>query len=134
MTPPSFLLRALLWVCVIFFACMGLAHFFGQKIPILFVYWDPPFYAYQDKIIAFTLITYMALFFGASRHRVMVPYALVSIWGTVIGLSLVNLSSDLRSVLEGGTTLWYWLITASFGGLAALLTYLWRQQSPQLQT
>ena len=130
MAPPSVLLRALLLICVAFFACMGLAHFFGQKIPVLFVYWDPPFYAYQDKIIAFTLITYMALFFGASRHAIMVPYALVSIWGTVIGLSLVNLSSDLAAVLSGATTLWYWLITATFAGLAALLTYLWRSEAP----
>ena len=126
MTPPSFLLRGLLLICVVFFVCMGLAHFFGAKIPVLFVYWDPPFYAYQDKIISFTLITYTALFFGASRHQVMVPYALVSIWGTVIGLALVNMSSALAEVLNGGTTLWYWLITAAFGGLAVVLTALWR--------
>ena len=95
MQAPSPLLRTLLLACVAFFAAMGLAHFFGLKWPVLFVYWDTPFYAYQDKIIAFTLITYIALFLGASRHLVMVPYALVSIWGTVIGLSLVNSSAAL---------------------------------------
>ncbi|KUF10376.1 hypothetical protein [Pseudoponticoccus marisrubri] len=125
MEAPTPLLRGLLMICVAFFACMGAAHFFGLKIPVLFVYWDPPFYAYQDKIIAFTLVTYMALFFGAARHRVMVPYALVSIWATVIGLALVNLSDALAQVLNGGGTLAYWLITAAFGGLAAILTLIW---------
>ena len=125
MNPPSALLKLLLQVSVAFFACMGLAHFFGLKIPVLFVYWDPPFYAYQDKIIAFTLVTYMALFFGASRHLVMVPYALVSIWSTVIGLALVNMSAALAEATGSASTLWYWLITASFGGLACVLTALW---------
>ncbi|WP_420325965.1 hypothetical protein [Mameliella sp.] len=125
MEAPNPLLRGLLLLCVAFFACMGAAHFFGLKIPVLFVYWDPPFYAYQDKIIAFTLVTYMALFFGAARHSVMVPYALVSIWATVGGLALVNLSDALAQVLNGGGTLAYWLITAAFGGLAAVLTLIW---------
>ncbi len=125
MDAPIPLLRSLLLICVAFFACMGLAHFFGLKIPVLFVYWDPPFYAYQDKIIAFTLITYMSLFFGASRHRVMVPYAVISLWGTVIGLALVNTSAALAQVLDGGSTFFYWLITMAFAGLAGVLTFLW---------
>ncbi|MEM1140715.1 MAG: hypothetical protein AAGH45_12620 [Pseudomonadota bacterium] len=124
--PPQGLLRLLLLVSVAFFVCMGTVHFFGIKLPILFVYWDTPFYAYQDKIIAFTLVTYAALFFGASRHRLMVPYALISIWGTAVGLSLVNLSGALQSVLGDGGTALYWLITAAFAGLATVLTLLWR--------
>lgn len=125
MHAPSPLLRTLLLCCVAFFAAMGMAHFFGLKWPVLFVYWNTPFYAYQDKIIAFTLITYIALFLGASRHLVMVPYALVSIWGTVIGLSLVNSSAALAEVLEGSGNGIYWLIIAMFAGLAGLLTALW---------
>lgn len=125
MTPPSPFLRGLLLICVAFFACMALAHFFGLKVPVLFVYWDPPFYAYQDKIIAFLLVTYMVLFAGAARHRVMVPYALVSAWSTVAGLALVNLSDALAQVLNGGGTLAYWAITAAFAVPAVVLTLLW---------
>lgn len=84
-----------------------------------------PFYAYQDKIISFTLVTYIALFVGATRHRIMVPYALVSFWGTVVGLAAVNLSSALGEVLGDQGMLWYWIITASFGVLATVLTVLW---------
>ncbi|MFV0292345.1 MAG: hypothetical protein ACK5II_03640 [Paracoccus sp. (in: a-proteobacteria)] len=125
MSAPGPQLRMLLFVCVVFFAAMGAAHFFGLKWPVLFVYWDTPFHAYQDKIISFTLVTYMALFFGAFRHRVMVPYALISIWGTVAGLALVNQSAALAGVLEGEGTIAYWLMTLAFGGLAAVLTVLW---------
>ncbi|MEM9474969.1 MAG: hypothetical protein AAGA71_06735 [Pseudomonadota bacterium] len=127
MESPSPLLRTLLLTCVAFFVCMGTAHFLGLKWPVLFVYWDTPFYAYQDKIIAFTLITYVSLFLGASRHRLMVPYALVSIWGTVAGLVAVNMSDALASVLDGHGTLAYWAITVAFGGLAVVLTVLWLQ-------
>lgn len=128
MMAPSPLLRSLLLVCVAFFVCMGLAHFFSFKLPVLFVYWDTPFYAYQDKIIAFTLITYAALFLAASRHRIVVPYALVSIWGTVFGLCLVNVSDALAEVLNGGGVGAYWLITAALGGLAVVLTGLWLRE------
>lgn len=134
MAPPTLFLRGLLMVCVAFFICMGAAHFFGLKWPVLFVYWDTPFYAYQDKIIAFTLVTYAALFFAASRHAIVVPYALISIWGTVAGLSLVNVSDALGDVLNGAGTGAYWLITAALGGLAATLTALWlRERTPEAE-
>ncbi|MEO1047952.1 MAG: hypothetical protein AAFW59_06450, partial [Pseudomonadota bacterium] len=83
MDRPTPLLRGLLLICVVFFIAMGTAHFTGFKVPLLFIYYDTPFYAYQDRIIAFTLVTYVALFFAAANHRAVVPYALVSIWGTV---------------------------------------------------
>ncbi|MFV0411408.1 MAG: hypothetical protein ACK5LJ_17435 [Paracoccus sp. (in: a-proteobacteria)] len=127
MSAPHSTLRQLLLICVAFFALMGLAHFFSVKLPVLFVYWNTPFHAYQDKIISFTLITYIALFWGASRHRVMVPYALISIWGTVLGLVMVNRSNALAEVLEGRGTWAYWLITLAFAGLAMVLSVLWWQ-------
>ncbi len=125
MQAPSQPLRSLLWICVAYFVSMGTAHFFGIKLPLLFVYFDTPFYAYQDKIIAFTLITYVSLFVAAARHRVMVPYALASFWGTVLGLSAVNLSGSLAEVLEGQGTSVYWVQVALFAALAATLTWLY---------
>ncbi|MEM9048711.1 MAG: hypothetical protein AAGC92_08330 [Pseudomonadota bacterium] len=134
MEAPSTLLRALLLICVAFFLCMGMAHFIGLKWPVLFVYFDTPYYAYQDRIISFTLITYAALFFAASRHRVMVPYALISIWGTVAGLAYVNVSPALAAALaemtEGAGTLLYWAQTGAFGGLAIILTLLFLRERP----
>lgn len=124
--PPGPQLKMLLFVFVAFFLCMGSAHFLGLKIPVLFVYYDTPFYAYQDKIIAFTLVTYALLFFAASRDRSVVPFALISIWTTVFGLAHINQSAELAEALgpDGGTWV-YWLITAAFAGLALVLTVLW---------
>ena len=97
------------------FLCMAVAHFFGLKYPLLFVYYDTPFYAYQDKIIAFALIAYLCLFVTAARLRAAVPAALVALTITVLGLSAVNVSDALHSVLEGRSTLMYWAQTGVFG-------------------
>ncbi|PLP57597.1 hypothetical protein CYK37_18430 [Mesorhizobium loti] len=121
---PSPILRTLLLICVAFFLCMGTAHFLGIKVPVLFIYFDTPFYAYQDRIISFTLVTYAALFFVASRDRAVVPFALISIWATVIGLAYINQSSELAEVLSGRGTSIYWLQTGVLAALAVVLTGL----------
>ena len=46
---------------VVYFCCMAIAHFFGIKLPILFVYYDTPYYAYQDKIVAVAVVAYICL-------------------------------------------------------------------------
>lgn len=124
------LLNVLLWAGVAYFCCMAVAHFLGIKVPILFVYYDTPYYAYQDKIIAFAVIAYACLFFAATRSRETVPAALVAIWITVLGLSAVNLSDALQLVLSGKTTLPYWLQTAALAAYASALTLAWRQSRP----
>lgn len=119
-------LRTALLAGVAYFCCMAVAHFTGLKWPVLFVYYDTPFYAYQDKIISFAVVTYACLFYVAARQREAVPAALVSIWVTVLGLSSVNTSSALASVLQGQGTLAYWLQTGALAGYALLLTVLYR--------
>ena len=107
-----------------YFFCMAIAHFFSFKVPILFVYYDTPFYAYQDKIISFAVCAYIALFYSASQHRPVALNAIIVLAITVLGLSSVNLSSALASVLqEGQSTTPYWLQTGAIGFyLAVLLT------------
>jgi len=105
------LLRYSLWLGVAYFCCMAGAHFFGLKYPLLFVYYDVPFYAYQDKIISFAVVAYVCLFANAAMHRVAVPAALAALGMTVAGLSAVNLSDALASVLDGRSTFAYWLQT-----------------------
>ena len=107
-----------------YFCCMATAHFFSFKAPILFVYYDTPFYAYQDKIISFAVFAYIALFYSASQHRSAALNAIVVLAITVIGLGSVNLSSALASVLqEGQSTTPYWLQTGAIGFyLVVLLT------------
>ena len=77
---------------VIYFSCMALAHYFGFKVPVLFVYYDTPFFAYQDKIISFSVCAYIALFALATRSRENAFVAIIVLFLTGIGLSSVNLS------------------------------------------
>ena len=122
---PPLLLRLALWAGVAYFCCMAVAHFFGLKYPLLFVYYDVPFHAYQDKIISFAVVAYVCLFAHAAGHRSAVPAALVTLGVTVLGLGAVNGSSDLRTLLAGRSTLAYWLQTGLIAGYFCLLLGLW---------
>ena len=105
-----------------YFFCMAIAHFFSFKFPILFVYYDTPFYAYQDKIISFAVCAYIALFYSASKHRDVALNAIIVLAITVLGLSSVNISNALASVLqEGQSTVPYW---SQIGAIAFYLFIL----------
>ncbi|MDC9725777.1 MAG: hypothetical protein PSN44_07685 [Gammaproteobacteria bacterium] len=105
-----------------YFFCMAVAHYFSIKVPVLFVYYDTPFYEYQDKIISFSVCAYIALFYSASQHRPVALNAIIVLAITVFGLISVNLSTSLTSVLqEGQSTLPYWLQT---GAISAYLVIL----------
>ncbi|MGR3711558.1 MAG: hypothetical protein ACU0A6_00340 [Shimia sp.] len=109
---PKYLRLGLL-ACMVYFIAMSTAHFFGIKVPVLFVYYDTPFYAYQDKIISFAVVSYVGLFWVASRDITAVPVALAVLAATVLGLSSVNMSNALASVLVDGQSTWpYWAQTA----------------------
>lgn len=117
------LLRIGLLVCVFYFISMSIAHFFGLKLPLLFVYYDTPFYAYQDKIISFAVLSYAGLFYAASRDISAVPIALIVLGATVVGLASVNLSDALATVLsDDQSTLPYWIQTTLFALLLGVLT------------
>jgi len=115
------ILKYSLLTCVAYFVCMSLAHFFGIKLPILFIYYDVPFYEYQDKIISFAVITYVILFFAAYQNRELAPHAILSLFVTVIGLSFINASDSLAVVLNGASTTAYW---AQTGMIALLVVWL----------
>ena len=124
MNPP--VLRYALLAGVAYFCCMALAHYFGIRLPLLFVYYDTPFHAYQDRIIAFAVLAYAALFYAASRHRVVVPAALFALGVTVLSLASVNLSDALGSVLaDGQTTTAYWIQTGLIAAYFLLLLVLY---------
>ncbi|MGQ0698243.1 MAG: hypothetical protein ACT4PZ_08365 [Panacagrimonas sp.] len=115
---------------VAYFCCMSAAHFLGFKVPLLFIYWNVPSNHYQDMIISFCAFTYAVLFFAAFRHRAVVPAALLALGGTVLGLSAVNASPALASMLDGAPTTVYWIQTAMLAGFLALLIVLHLQSKP----
>ena len=117
----SALLKYSLMAGVVYFCFMAIAHYFGIKQPLLFVYYDTPFFAYQDKIISFAVVAYIALFYTAAQHRVAVPAALFVLLVTVAGLASINLSESLLTLLkEDQSTTPYWIQT----GLIALY-FVW---------
>lgn len=122
---PSSLTRWAFLAGAVYFVCMAIAHFFSFKYPLLFVYWDTPFYAYQDKIISFSVMAYAGLFYLASRNREASSIASLVMVLTVIGLAAVNLSCDLASVLDPNQSTWaYWVQTALFAVYAIVLVIL----------
>jgi len=112
----------------VFFCCMAIAHYFEIKVPVLFVYFDTPYYAYQDKIISLAVCAYVGLFYTASQVRSAASVAIVVLAVTVLGLVSVNRSSDLSSVLhEGQSTMPYWLQTGAFGVyVITLMAFYWK--------
>ena len=114
--PPSGLLSLVLYANVGYFVAMSTAHWVGFKVPVLFIYYDTPFHAYQDKIISFAVVAYICLFVNAALDRRAVPAALVALGVTVLGLSAVNGSDALETVLDGRSPIAYWMQT----GLIAL--------------
>ena len=119
-------LKYALLVGVVYFVCMAVAHYFGIKQPLLFIYYDTPFYAYQEKIISFAVIAYAALFYSAAYLRAVVPAALVVLGITVLGLASINGSEELRAVLtEGQATMPYWVQTALIAVYFVLLLLLY---------
>lgn len=110
----------------IYFFCMAVAHFFSIKVPILFVYYDTPFYAYQDKIISFAVFAYIALFYSASQFRPVALNAIIVLAITVAGLISVNLSIALEMVLDSNqSTLPYWLQTTAIAFYLVTLVMLY---------
>ena len=117
---------SLLFGCI-YFACMSIAHFFSIKVPILFVYFDTEYFAYQDKIISFAVTAYIALFYLASKDRKNVPAALIVLGITTLGLTSINLSSQLKVAMTSGQTLLpYWLETAFIASYLVVLTVLYK--------
>lgn len=115
-----------LYAGVAYFCCMAVAHFFGIKLPLLFVYYDTPYYAYQDKIIAFAVIAYAGLFYAAAKNRSVVPVALLVLAITVAGLASVNRSDALAAVLDEHHSLVpYWLQTGLIALYLATLVILY---------
>ena len=120
------LLKYALLAGVVYFCCMAVAHYFGFKQPLLFVYYNTPFYAYQDKIISFAVVSYIALFYSAVQQRTVVPAVLFVLGVTVLGLASVNVSDALAAVLEEGqSTLPYWIQTGLIAAYFIVLLVLY---------
>jgi hypothetical protein len=60
-------LRWSLWAGAAYFALVALANGAQTKLPVLFIYFDVPSHAYQDRIIGFLAFGWSAFFATAAR-------------------------------------------------------------------
>ena len=67
------------------------------------------------------MVAYVCVFANAALHRSGVPAALVELGVTVLGLTAVNVSDALGSVLDGRSTLADWMQTGLIAAYFALL-------------
>lgn len=117
-------LRWSLWAGVAYFALVALAHGAQVKLPVLFIYFDVPSHAYQDRIIGLLAFGWSAFFATAARDpqaaRPLIAAILVAGAAAVIGLAGINATTDFGN-LTGLPRVWpYWTAFA-----AALAYWLW---------
>lgn len=124
----SCLLRYSLLAGCVYFILMSLAHFFGLKVPVLFIYYDVPYYAYQDMIISFAVLAYVGLFYLASKSRENVLVALIVLGFTLAGLCLVNMSAELKLLTLMQSRDLYWIQTAVLGVYWLYLVILYARE------
>jgi hypothetical protein len=120
------LLSVFLKANIFYFVAMSVAHWMSFKIPVLFIYYDTPFYAYQDKVISFCAATYALFCLAATYNRMVVPYFIVSLAMTTVGLAAINSSEDLLKVLpKSASTSAYWIQTCMIGAITLTLSLLY---------
>lgn len=100
----------------VYFSLVSAAHITGIKVPLLFIYFNLPSYAYQDKIISFLAFGWaMFLFSGFINLKTNiigpVKYILFAGAGAIIGLCVVNISTDFKELSAGVKPLIFWLQT-----------------------
>ncbi|MCF6270548.1 MAG: hypothetical protein L3J41_12610 [Melioribacteraceae bacterium] len=83
----------------IYFFLITLAHIFGFKIPILFIYYNVPSYIYQDLIIAFLSFGFgmflYAGYSGVKQNQILITkYIIIAGVGAILGLININAFTD----------------------------------------
>jgi len=115
-------LRLLLLAGGVYFALVSAAHLIGMKVPGLYIYFNVPSTAYQDRIISLMAFGW-AVFFttGAADpdNKALVRAILIAGAGAIAGLCVVNLTTDFESLspdiyvpvfwLESTVLVIYWL-------------------------
>lgn len=86
----------------IYFASVATVHMLGIKLPILFVFFDVPSHAYQDRIISFMAFGWAAWLFTTStdpvKYCAMVKAILIAGAVAIAELSLINATTDFQSL------------------------------------
>lgn len=116
MTINSRVLKWSLLAGALYFFSVSLAHLLGIKVPVLFVYFNVPSQAYQDRIISFLAFGWAVFLFSAfsdpQKQRVLIKSVLIAGAGALIGLSINNQVTDFSPLGPEIDVNVFWLETA----------------------
>jgi len=100
---------------------MAIAHAIELKIPGLFIYFNVPSYAYQNKIISFLAFSWAVLYFMAFKEpsKQIIKSILIVGAAAIAMLTFINITTDFISFsdkinpvifhIQTGLLLIYWL-------------------------
>ncbi len=125
------LLRWMLYALAVYFLAISAAHLAAVKWPLLFVYFDVPSHAYQDRIISFLALGWSVFIFTAARglpdSRSQVRAIVIASFLATLGLSLNNAVTDFQALASGLKVWAYWAQTGALAVITLLLAGLyWR--------
>jgi len=112
-------LKALLFSGAAYFFMVGCAHLVGWKIPGLYLYFNVPSLAYQDKIIALLAFGWAGFFYASFLNptRNLVKSILFIGVVAIIILTVINLTTDFKSLGTSIDPRWF------YGETAVLFVY-----------
>jgi hypothetical protein len=117
------ILKWLLLAGALYFFSVSVVHMLGVKVPVLFIYFNVPSNAYQDRIISFLAFGWAVFFFTAfsdpRKNSALARAILVAGAGALIGLGIINSTTDFHALdsainssvfwLEAAGMFFYWL-------------------------
>ena len=111
-----------------YFVCVAIAHWAGVKVPGLFVYYNIPSYAYQDKGIGILSFGWAMFLFAASKELSILPAIIAAGMAGILGFSIINLSGEVAFLAGSKGVAGFWVVVI---GLAAYLAWVivWWQVS-----
>ena len=108
-----------------YFFAVAVVHMFGHKVPVLFVYFNVPSHAYQDRIISFLCFGWSVFLFTAFINPIknldLVKAILIAGAGAIAGLSVINITTDFRELSESIYVSLFWIETL---GISIYLLWL----------
>jgi len=110
------ILKWSLFAGALYFFSISVVHMQGIKVPMLFIYFNVPSNAYQDRIISFLAFGWAVFLFTAftdpQKQSALVKAITIAGAGVLIGLCVNNLFTDFQSFGAGINMNVFWLETA----------------------
>ncbi len=105
-----------LFAGALYFFSISVVHMLGIKVPMLFIYFNVPSNAYQDRIISFLAFGWAVFLFTAftnpEKQSALVKASIIAGAAVLIGLGINNLFTDFQSFGAGINVNVFWLETA----------------------